>query len=60
MGWCRLSPSDLSQIISFGGNSLVPYSLPGLAAVRALSQVVSILPGQGGWVQSLFSLTLLL
>ena len=54
VGWCLLSPSDLSQIISFGGNSLVPCSLPGLAAVRELSQVVSILPGQDGWFQSVF------
>lgn len=52
VGWCLLSPSDFSQIIPFGGNSLVSCSLPGFPAIRELSPVVSILPGQGGWFQS--------
>ena len=60
VGWCLLTPSDLSQIIPFGGSSLVSCSLPGFPAIRELSQVVSILPGQGGWFQSVFSITLLL
>lgn len=60
VSWCFLSSSDLSQIIPFGGNSLVLCSVPGFPAVRELSQVVSILPGQGGWFQSVFSITLLL
>ena len=57
MDWHLLSPFDLSWILLAGDILLVPHLLPGPPAVRWLMQVATILPGQGGWFQSVFPLT---
>ena len=47
-----VSSFDLSQTLLVGGGLLVPCSLPGLPVVKQLMQVVTVVPGQGGWFQS--------
>ena len=47
-----LSPFDLSQILPVGDDLLVPFSLAGLAVVKQLVQMVTMVPGQGGRFQS--------
>ena len=47
-----LSPFDLSQILPVGDDLLVPCSLAGLAVVKQLVQMVTMVPGQGGRFQS--------
>ena len=43
---------DLSQTLPVGGGLLVPCSLPGPHFVKQLMQMVTTVPGQGGWFQS--------
>ena len=43
---------DLSQILLVDGGLLVPCSLPGPPVVKQLMQMVTVVPGQGGWFQS--------
>ena len=47
-----VSPFDLSRTRPFGGGLLVPCSLPGPAVIKQLMQMVNMVPGQGGWFQS--------
>ena len=47
-----VSPVDLSQTLLAGGGLLVPCCLPGRPAVKQLMQMVTMVPGQGGWFQS--------
>ena len=35
-----------------GGGLLVPYSLSGSPAIKQLMRMVTVVPGQGGWFQS--------
>ena len=56
-GW-HLLAFDLSRILPVGDSLLVPCSLPGPPVLRLLMQVASVLPGQDGRLQSVFSLTL--
>ena len=39
---------DLSQTLPVGGGLLVPSSLPGPPVIKLLTQMVSMVPGQGG------------
>ena len=47
-----VSPFDLSQTLPVGGGLLVPYSLSGSPVIKQLMQVVTMVPGQGGRLQS--------
>ena len=47
-----VSPFDLSRTLLVGGGLLVPRSLPGPPVVNQLMQMVTMVPGQGGWFQS--------
>ena len=47
-----VSPFDLSRTLLVGGGLLVPLSLPGPPVVNQLMQMVTMVPGQGGWFQS--------
>ena len=47
-----VSPFDLSQTLPVGGGLLAPCSLPGPPVVKQLMQIVTLVPGQGGWFQS--------
>ena len=42
-----VSPFDLSQTLLVGGGLLVPCSLPGPPVVKQLSQMATMVPGQG-------------
>ena len=44
-----VSPFDLFQTLPVAGGLLVPCSLPGLPVVKQLMQMVTMMPGQGGW-----------
>ena len=46
------SPFDLFRTIPIGGGLLVPCSLPGPPAIKQLRQMVTRVPGQVGWFQS--------
>ena len=46
-----VSPFDLSRTLPVGGGLLVPCSLAG-PPVKQLMQMVTMVPGQGGWFQS--------
>ena len=46
-----VSPFDLSWTLLVGGGLLVPCSLPGPPVVKQLMQMVTVVPGQGGWFQ---------
>ena len=48
-----VSPFDLSQTLMVGGGLLVPCSLPETPVVKQLMQMVTMVPGQGEWFQSL-------
>ena len=50
-------PLDLSGTLLAGGGLLVPYSLSGSPAIKQLMQMVTLVPGQGGWFQSVLPLT---
>ena len=49
-----VSPFDLSQILLVGGGLLVTCSLPGPPVIKQLMQMVIMVPGQGGWFQSVY------
>ena len=57
---CRhmVSPFDLSRILLVGFGLLVLCSLPRLPVIKLCMQMVTIVPGQGGRFQSVFSLTI--
>ena len=44
-----VSPFDLSQTLLVGGGLLVSCSLPGPPVLKQLMQMVTMVPGQGGW-----------
>ena len=46
-----VSPFDLAQTLPLGGGLLVPCSLSGPPIVKQLMQMVTRVPGQGGWFQ---------
>ena len=48
-----VSPLDLSRALLVGGGLLVLYSLSGTPVIKQLMQMVTMVPGQGGWFQSL-------
>ena len=47
-----VSPFDLSRILPVGGGLLVPCSLAGPPVLKQLMQMVTMVPGQGGRLQS--------
>ena len=47
-----VSHFDLSRTLPVDGSLLVPYSLPGSPVVKQLMQIVTMVPGQGGRLQS--------
>ena len=47
-----VSPFDLCQTLLVGGGLLVPCSLPGPPVIKQLMQMVTMVPGQGGQLQS--------
>ena len=47
-----VSPFDLSLLLPVGGGLLVAYSLSGSPVIKQLMQMVTMVPGQGGWFQS--------
>ena len=51
------SPRDLFQILLVGSGLLILCSLPGPLGIKQLMQMLSVVPGQGGWFQSVFPLT---
>ena len=46
-----VSPFDLSQTLLVDGGLLVPCSLPGPSVVKYITQMVTMVPGQGGRFQ---------
>ena len=48
------SPFDLSQILPVGGGLLVLCSLPGPPVLKQLMQIVTMVPGQHEWFQSVY------
>ena len=47
-----MSPLDLARTLPAGGGLLVQYSLSGSPVIKQLMQMVTMVPGQGGWFQS--------
>ena len=47
-----VSPFDLSRTLWVGGGLFVPCSFPGPSVVNQLRQMVTMVPGQGGRIQS--------
>ena len=47
-----VSPFDLSRTLLVGVGLLVPCSLPGPPVVKQFMQIVTMVPGQGGWFRS--------
>ena len=47
-----VSPLDLSGTLLVGGGLLVLYSLSESAVIKQLMQMVTMVPGQGGRLQS--------
>ena len=47
-----VSPFDLSQTLAVGGDLIVLCSLPGPPVIKQFMQMVTMVPGQGGWFQS--------
>ena len=45
-------PFDLPQTLPVGGGLLVPYSLSGSPVIKQLMQMITMVPGQGRWFQS--------
>ena len=45
-------PFDLSRTLLVGGGLLVLCSLPGPPVIKLLMQMVTVVPGQGGLLQS--------
>ena len=52
-----VSPFDLSRTLLVGGGLLVSYSLSGSPVIKQLMQMVTMVPGQGRWFQSVVPLT---
>ena len=52
MGEQVVSRFDLSQTLLVGGGFLVQCFLPGRPVIKQLMQIVTMVPGQGGWFQS--------
>ena len=48
----RTSPFDLSRTFPAGGGLLVSRPLPGPPVVKHLTQMLTVVPGQGGRFQS--------
>ena len=48
-----VSPFDLSRTLPVGGGLLVLRSLPEPPGVKQLMQMVTMVPGQGVWFQSM-------
>ena len=48
-----VSTFDLSRTLPVGGGLLVPCSVPGPPVLKQLMQMVTMVPGQGGWFQSM-------
>ena len=51
------SPCDLFRLLLVGSGFLILYSLPGPLDIKQLMRMVTVVPGQGGCIQSLFPLT---
>ena len=49
-----VSPFDLSRTLLVGGGLLVPCSVPEPPVIKQLMQMVTMVPGQGGWFQSVY------
>ena len=49
-----VSPLDLSGTLLASGGLLVPYSLSRSPVIKQLMQMVTMVPGLGGWFQSVF------
>ena len=47
-----VSPFYFSRTLLVGGGLLVPCSLPGPPVVKQLMQIVTMVPDEGGWFQS--------
>ena len=47
-----VSPFDLSRTLPVGGGFLVPCSLAGPPVIKQLMQMLTMVPGQDGWFQS--------
>ena len=47
-----VSPFDLSGTLPVGGGLLVSCSLPEHPVIKQLMQMVTMVPGQCGWFQS--------
>ena len=47
-----VSHFDLSRTLPVGGGLLAPYSLSGSPVIKQLMQMVTMVPGQGGRLQS--------
>ena len=46
-----VSSFDLFRTLPLGGGLLVPCSLPGPPIIKQLTQMVTLVPGQGGWFE---------
>ena len=51
------SPRDLFQLLLVGSGLLILCSLPGPLGIKQLMRMVTVVPGLGGWFQSVFPLT---
>ena len=49
-----VSTFDLSRTLPVGGGLLVPCSVPGPPVLKQLMQMVTMVPGQRGWFQSVY------
>ena len=47
-----VSPFDLSRTLLVGGGSFILCSLPGLPVIKQLMQMVTMVPDQDEWFQS--------
>ena len=52
--WHMVSPFDLSWTLPVGGGLWVPCSLPGPPVIKQQMQMVTVVPGQGGWFPCAF------
>ena len=53
-----VSPFDLFQTLLIAGGLLVPCSLPGPPVIKQFMQMVTMVPGHGGWFVSVLPLTI--
>ena len=47
-----VAPFDLSRTLLVGGGSFILCSLPGPPVIKQLMQMVTMVPDQGEWFQS--------